>query len=235
MNKVGTLVVDPPRFTGNELPRAYGYKDQRTVDQFEDAWVKYFGEDPWMMPQGRKDVHCMEIEKELRALEISKRNVEKELQRQLDFFTESKKQLESNFTKLVASAATEQQEINTRLNRQVDMVAHADHNAQQAIPWEFFLKALDEAAFRSDTKYVDRSFGSMKPSTRAMFLVNGDGSEAESDKSLLLRAYRVDNALLKSQIKMLKKDITKHECNTETLEFLGRFLTENNIWGLLAK
>ncbi|MFN7263253.1 MAG: hypothetical protein ACK5TW_00075 [Cyanobacteriota bacterium] len=76
----------------------------------------------------------------------------------------------------------------------------------------------------------------MKPSAKAMFLNNVllESDAMIKSRDFLLRAYRIDNALLHAQVKVLQRDVERMEQLTDTTEMVGKFLTEQNIWGLLA-
>jgi hypothetical protein len=78
---------------------------------------------------------------------------------------------------------------------------------------------------------------SMKPSARAMALVNQEGADdnAVNSKHVTMQAYRIDSALLNAQVKVLQREMERYDKTTESIEFLGKFLTEQNIWGLLTK
>jgi hypothetical protein len=102
------------------------------------------------------------------------------------------------------------------------------------VPWEHFLDTLDQAVVHNDTKSLADGKKSMKPSARAMFLVNAR-NEDERSRDFMLRAYRIDHALLSAQVKMSQREVESYEKTTESLEVLGKFLTEHNIWGLFTK
>jgi len=76
----------------------------------------------------------------------------------------------------------------------------------------------------------------MKPSAKAMFLNNVllESDAMIKSRDFLLLAYRIDNALLHAQVKVLQRDVERMEQLTDTTEMVGKFLTEQNIWGLLA-
>jgi hypothetical protein len=70
-----------------------------------------------------------------------------------------------------------------------------------------------------------------------MVLVDQEGADDNGvhSKDVTLRAYRIDHALLNAQVKLLQREAERYDKTTESIEFLGRFLTEQNIWGLLTK
>jgi hypothetical protein len=228
------MLLEIPRITCNELDIDLSEKDVDTIDEFEDAWYEFLSNDPDMLPLSQRGKRGLQIERQIEELQASKQNAEAELKRQLDFFSSSKEQLETNFKKAMAGAAMDQQKIHTQLNKQIDNVAVADHNAMLTIPWDHFLDTLDHAVVHTDTKSLADGKKTMKPSARAMFLVNAH-NEDERSRDFLLRAYRIDHALLNAQVKMSQREVERYEKTTESLEVLGKFLTEHNIWGLLTK
>ena len=54
-----------------------------------------------------------------------------------------------------------------------------------------------------------------------------------NDPDVQLRAYRIDHTLLTTQIKMLKAELDMYDKHMESMDIIGKFLTEHNIWSLL--
>jgi hypothetical protein len=52
---------------------------------------------------------------------------------------------------------------------------------------------------------------------------------------LLLHAFKIDNALLKAEVKAMQQEVDRLERTTKSQQVLGKFLTEHNIWGLMTK
>lgn len=234
------MLLEVPRTTYNDLDAALTEKDLEMIYQFEEGWYEFLSYNPDILPPSRKGRHCKQLERQIEKLQESKRNVEAELKRQLNFFSSSKDQLETNFRKTMAEAAMDQQKMHQRINEQIDNVAVADHNNTMTIPWEHFFDSLDQAVIRSDTQTLPVPLGdkAMKPSARAMFLVNAANDKTghqERYRDLMRRAYETDNALLSAQVKMATREVDSQQKATESLEVLGKFFTEHNIWGLLNK
>ena len=114
-----------------------------------------------------------------------------------------------------------------RLQKQLDSIAIAEHLLAQTYPWEHFLAAVDNAAELQgiDRNEVGESDKKAKPSTRAMYLV--DGKVGESLDDVQLRAYQIDHALLDTQVKMLQKEAEGYEKLLESQETLTTFLSDN--------
>jgi hypothetical protein len=71
----------------------------------------------------------------------------------------------------------------------------------------------------------------MEPTARAMALIdpNGDNDDVR------LRAFRMDHALYCAELKILEKESERIQLNNNIHAFVGKFLTEHNIWGVLNK
>lgn len=263
-----TLLTHPPSKTAFLLetpPLTYDDFDPKdiklnrdqveTIEEFEVLWTEFLEDHPNILPAGKKGDRIESLERKILALQTSKQNVAAELQRQLDFFENSKEQLELNFERLKAQAQKEQEQVLEEMASRLDAVGTAARNLQANGDWELFFEALDDAVEQSDVKTLPgdglatllgisapssprskASSSAIKPSARAMFLNN---SNAESDihlrsRDFLLRAFRIDNGLLHAQVKMLQRDVERVQQGTKTVDMVGKFLTEHNIWGLLS-
>lgn len=187
-------------------------------------------ENPHLRPRGKKAARMAVLEQQLRDISTSKEKAGSELQRQLDFFLESREALEETYTKEVEYANSLQKVIHDRLEKQLDGVAMSDHLMQQTVPWEHFLDIVDVKATPQYGAATPLDEG-VKPSPRAMALIDPDG-DAEDVR---LRALRMDHALLSTEIEMLEKESERINLTNESLEFVGKFFTEHNIWGILKK
>jgi hypothetical protein len=167
--------------------------------------------------------------------------VEKELDLQLEFFTESRDQLEGNFKRTMTEENFNQKELREELDKDLDIAAVADHNFSLTLPWEKFFYNLERlvAIDGTDEFPVDLvSEGSggkpLLPSTKAVFLLN-DGEQKEVDLDYMINAYKLDESLMKAQTHMYKLEIERYEKTLQNLEATGKFLTEYNIWNILSK
>lgn len=232
------------------------------IDELEKLWTEFLQADPDVLPGGKKGARIESLEGKLLALQNSKHNVEAELQRQLDFFEKSKEQLEANFERLKMKEEKEQENMMNEMEGRLDAVGTSSRNLEANGGWELFFEALEDAVEQSDvqqlpgnglstilgmsTAHSPRGGGggsttkkpscAIKPTAKAMFLNN---AATESDlhlrsRDFLLRAFRIDNALLEAEIKTLQRDVERLEQGTKSVDFVGKFLTEQNIWGILS-
>lgn len=222
-------------------------QDAEVLDEFEECWRTYWTKRPDALIAGMKGNRIESIEDELEALRTSRHNVEAELQRQLDFFDSSRKQLEAEFKKEEEIASEEQKRIVNEMLDKIENVKTVSRNFEANAPWDFFLETLEEAVAQSDVKPLpgdgvsvaaaSRTSNVLKPSAKAMFLNNANEENCAPDarsSNFLLRAYRIDHALLNSQVRTLQREVEKVEMKTSTLDFVGKFLTEHNIWSLMT-
>ena len=261
------FLTDAPKLLPADLPADIELDDADRVllHEIEDCWEEFLTANPTVLQTGAQGARIVELEKELEELRLAKENVASELNRQLQFFSKSKDQLEANFKKAMAIEASNQQKSYNEWNKQTENVEVANHMFNQILPWEHFFQNLDKAAEAvdqdgggndgSNTIAADQpsenslistghnSKGSsstskvMKPSTRSSLLVeksSADMIRVIPSQDFQLRAYRVDNALLDAEVKMVQKEIDQQEKKAEYMEVIGKFMIEMGIWGLMT-
>jgi len=182
----------------------------------------------------KKIKNCRKIQNQINEIEAKKQNICLELQRQLDFFTNSKDQLEVEYTKDMEVAALQQQEVIHKLEKEIDDIAEADKSLSVVTRWEHFFDNLQANASTL------RSRQPIKPSNEALYLANIDYTEVVvaarrgKSKPRLLRAYRIDNTLLKAKAAMLKIEADRLEKTIKSERLLSNFLVEYDIQSMLA-
>jgi hypothetical protein len=237
------MILQAPRLHPSNMNHCWSDEEVETIEEFEDAWCAFISKNPHLLPPGKKLKSVMDLEMEIEQVEVQKHNVQMELQRQLEFFMTSKDQLDANFTRAMEEAALIQQDVIRGLNKEIDDIAIADQDLSFILPWEHFfdnLESITEENHISDGSSVTAS-RSLKPSGQALFLANNMDQEevakaalkGKSD-SMLLKAFAIDNALLKAETKMLEKDADRLERTTKSQKVLSKFLMEHNIWGLMT-
>jgi hypothetical protein len=223
------------------------------IDEFEKLWDEYLEANPHTIPTGRKGRRIQSLQEKVEVLQLSKQKVQSELERQLDFFETAKDQLEENFLQAKAKALKEQVKVIEEVENKLEGVGSAWRNREANGPWDLFFDALEDAVEQSDVQQLpgdgistvmgltSQSLPStksnvMKPSPHAMFLNNAaDESDAPvKSRDFLLRAYRIDNALLRAHVKVLQRDLEKEECTIEANQLIGKLFMEHNIFGIMS-
>lgn len=237
------MILEAPHLRASYIDQALSDEDILAIEEFEHRWRSFLSTNPNWLPPGKKIKSCVAIQDQLEEMEVSKQMVQMELQRQLDFFANSKDQLEANFTKAMEEAALIQQDVSRKLNNEIDDIAEADQLLSKTLPWEHFLDNLDAATEEhnvADGNAAGSVSRGLKPSRQAMFLADNvdQGQVAEAamegkSSALLLRTFQIDNSLLKAQIKMMQQEVDRLERTTKSQKVLAQFLTEHNIWGLI--
>jgi hypothetical protein len=243
MKTATEYILEAPRVHQNDIESALSERDIQAIDEFEEAWREFVSSRPGVLPPGAKLRSCLAIEYQIDDVEVSKRNVQMEMQRQLDFFNSSKDQLEANFTRAMEEAALMQQDVNKRLTKEISDIADADESLSTTLPWEHFFDNLDSLA--EEACIAEEAGGglrALKPSNRALYLANNiDHTEVAMaalegrSSALLLHAFNIDNALLNAEIRMMQREVDRLEKTTKSQQVMAKFLTEHNIWGLLTK
>lgn len=229
------------------------FAEVEMVEEFESLWDEYLHENPNALPTGVKGKKIQLLQEKIKSIQSAKMKVQLELQRQLDFFKSAQQQMVMNFQAAKEKALKEEALIVTAMEKKLDGVGVSARNMEANGDWDLFFEALEDTVDQSDVhqlpgdgistimgldSHVSPKAKSqvMKPSSQAMFLNN---ASVESDtlvnsRDFLVRAYRIDNALLQAQVKVLQRDLEKEERDIEINELVGKVLTDHNIWGLLS-
>lgn len=203
-------------------------KDLGLVEEFEAKWSVYMKKHPELMPGGGSSKKVDELRAKVLQEKVAEKAVEVELQEQLKLFGKTRDMLEHNYNKAMQESVVRQRKVEKILASEITKVKEADAIETTLVDWQHFLNTVDKSLPPTTTELKNRT---VKPSRRAMALVDHDGDEGD----VQLRAYRIDHALLSVQVEMLEKEINRVEKITEGLDLTGEFLTENNIWSLLSK
>ena len=241
------IFLRAPRLNKDDVCEYLSESDIETIEDFEDAWRAFLSSRPGILPPGQKIKNCRNIQTQINEIEAKKQNVCLELQRQLEFFTSSKNQLEAKFSKSMEEATLQQQDVVGQLDREIDDIALADKSLSNVLPWEHFFDNLESNTTTvhhgSVVSMASTGTGQsqlIKPSSEALYLANIQPAEVVyaarrgKSKSHLLRAYRIDNALLKAKAAMLKQEADRLEKTIKSERLLSDFLMENDVWGIMA-
>jgi hypothetical protein len=199
------------------------------MHEFEVAWKKFMKDHPELVPEGHREKNIKHLQRLARELRKTQMAATEELQKQLDFFEKSKEEMEIGFAKEVGEAREQQRAIHDTLQSQRDGISVAEYLLSQAIPCEHFLSSLDEAAESARHELDKYSLemsdhdNTIKPSVRGLFLVD---KTKGGIRDIALRAYRLDHALLQTQVTMLQKEAEGYEKMLESRAVIGKFLKE---------
>ena len=241
----GTL-LRAPRLNKDDICEYLSDGDIDTIEEFEDAWKAFLSSRPRILPPGQKIKNCRNIQTQMNEVEAKKQNVCLELQRQLGFFTSSKDQLEAKYSKAMEEATLQQQDVVRQLEKEIDDIAIADKSLSDVLPWEHFFDNLESnmtTVNHGSVASMSAATGQsqpIKPSSEALYLANIQPAEVVyaarrgKSKAHLLRAYRIDNALLKAKAAMLRCEADRLEKTIKSERLLSNFLMENDVWGLMA-
>ena len=216
------------------IMRDYGVRmtteDVEYLQTFETMFVRFLQHHPDLAPRGKRARHIEMLQKECSDLETSTQQMVDELEGQMDFFRQSEETLEAQFSVKSKEAMDRHALHQELLSNQIETVSAAQRIHAQTQPWKTFLKHLD-GIIQAKQKGKDAKSRKSKPSYRALALTDrSHGSKPE----IQLRAYRIDQALLTTQLRVLKKEMTRREKVLESQEIVVKFLTENNVWEILT-
>jgi len=240
------IFLRAPRLNKDDITENLSDNDAETIEQFEDAWKDFLLARPGILPPGRKIKSCRRIQTRMNEIDGKKQNVCLELQQQLDFFATSKEKLEEKYHKTKEDATLQQEAVIRELEQEIDDIATADKILSDVLPWEHFFENLEaNTTTVHDGSVASLSAGTgrsqmIKPSGEAMYLANIQPGELVyaarrgNSKAHFLRAYRIDNALLKAKAAMLRREADRLEKNMKSERTLSQVLMDNDIWGIMA-
>jgi hypothetical protein len=232
--------------TKDDLQNALGsgeLVDADFVEQFEKAWQGFLKDHP--PPKGERECRIILLQKQIQELHLSRQQEEMELKKQMNAFQTSRELLEEQSNEKRKKVQEEQRLVKEEFNAYLDSVAKSDHLQKFTLPWLHFFSELDrlvqekheqqshrsEQIFEGTKTMTAHPNKVAKPSDQAMFLTEKTIGDPESD--ILLRANRIDNALLRTRVDVLEKEIERYEKLIETQKLAGEILAENDVWGIL--
>jgi hypothetical protein len=236
---MSNFLIDAPRLTVDDLNEEFSTQDEEMIEEFETAWIQYLRQNPEKL-RGRQEKRINKIRNQMEETTKGRKKVEEELRLQLEFFNESRDQLEANFKKTMTAETENQKEMRDELDDDINTAAVADHNFSLTLPWEKFFYNLDRLVAKEGIEAIpadlitDSGRQILVPSKKAVFLLEGKDMNSP-DLDFMLHAYKADEALMKAQIHMYNLEIERYEKTFKNLEDTGKFFHEHNIWGILSK
>lgn len=206
------------------------------LQDFEKSWQNFVRSKRGRLPTGRRELNLKYLQEKIADLIKTRDNVEAELAKQLAFFQDNESAEQGELQAKLQYEKDEFKITEKRLQEQLEAIQDAQALQEKTLPWSFFLSCLDaEAAEKLGNEDQTKS-RTIKPSQRAMYLMNqlSDKSEkSEASTDMMRRAYQIDHALLKTQLVMLNKQIQCYEKTIASQELANVFLMENNVWSIL--
>lgn len=230
LTKIHTAEVtclDVQDVIGRELSK----EEKALLADFESSWKTFVRSKRGRLPSGRRETNLQYMQNKVKELTETRNNVEEELNKQLAFFHDSTEKLEKD---LRARTEYEKQEYETseqQLKEELEDVLGAKKLQKETLPWNFFLSTLDSEADSNLSEADLETSRTIKPSKRAMYLTY-QSSLVESE-GMLRRAFQIDNAILRTRLTMLNKQIQRYEKTIASQERASHFLMENNVWSIL--
>lgn len=237
---MSNFLIDAPRLTIHDMNEEFGSEqDEALIEEFELGWMQYLRQNPEKL-RGRQEKRINKIRNQMEETTNGRKKVEEELRLQLEFFNESRDQLEANYKKTMTAETENQKEMRDELDEDINTAAVADHNFTLTLPWEKFFYNLDRLVAQEGIEAIPGDLITesgkqvLVPSKKAVLLLDGKDKNSP-DLDFMLHAYKTDEALMKAQIQMYRLEIERYEKTFKNLEDTGKFFHEHNIWGILSK
>lgn len=240
------IFLRAPRLTKDDIGERLSDSDVHLIEEFEDVWKDFLSSRPGTLPPGQKIKNFRNLQAGLNEIEAKKQNVCLELQRQLDFFVTSRDKLEEKYGKEKEEATLQQASVVAELEKEIDNIAMADKLLSEVLPWEHYFDNLESnasAAHEGSSASMSQKTGQsqvIRPSDEALYLANiqpsevVDAAKSGHSEAHLLRAYRIDNALLKAKSVMMKREADRLEKNMMADRVLAKVLMDNDVWAAIA-
>eukprot|EP00535_Pseudo-nitzschia_heimii_P003508 CAMPEP_0197185536 /NCGR_PEP_ID=MMETSP1423-20130617/12166_1 /TAXON_ID=476441 /ORGANISM="Pseudo-nitzschia heimii, Strain UNC1101" /LENGTH=260 /DNA_ID=CAMNT_0042636627 /DNA_START=32 /DNA_END=814 /DNA_ORIENTATION=+ len=240
------IFLRAPRLTKDDVGGPLSESDIDLIEKFEDAWKDFLSSRPGTLPPGQKIKNFRNIQTQLNEVEAKKQNVCIELQHQLDFVATSKNNLEERYNKEKEEATIQRENLIRHLEKEIDDIAMADKLLSEVLPWEHYFSNLESktpARYDAGNASIGAGTGqnqAIRPSDEALYLANVEPCELVDDarrgnsNARLIRAYRIDNALLMAKAAMMKREVDRLERNIRSDRVLSKFLMDNDVWEIMA-
>lgn len=237
------IFLRAPRLTKDDVSGSLSESDINLIEKFEDAWKEFLSSRPGTLPPGRKIKNFRNIQTKINEVEAKKQNVCLELQRQLDFFASSRNKLEEKYGKEKEEANLQRQNVVRQLEKEIDDIAMADKLFSEVLPWEHYFDNLESNTSTAYDGSMSTGTGqsqAIRPSGKALYLANVETGEVVhaarvgNSNPNLLRAFRIDNALLKSKAAMMSREADRLEKNIKSARDLSKFFMDNDVWEVMA-
>ena len=221
------------------MGRSLTGSEKALLTDFESSW-KYFvykKNETSDLPSGKREMHLEQLEEKVDELTKTRDSIESELMRQLAFFKDSQSALEEDLRDKIRREKQEYERKEKELKEQIEAIEEAQSLQEETLPWTFFLSRVDAQANAATMGGAPTSKArTVKPSQRAVYLAGKYCCNRETKNDLnemVRRAFQIDHAILKAQIKMLNKQIQRYEKTIPAQESAGLFLMENNVWSIM--
>lgn len=231
------IFVRAPRLTQDDVDEFLSDGDAELIEEFEDAWKQFLLSRPGTLPPGQKIKNFRNIQTRMNEIEAKKQNVCLELQRQLDFFANTRDEIEKNYHSQKKEAMLQQKSVIGALEQEIDNIVNADKLLSEVLPWKHFFDNLESNTLAANGGKATSSEKTgqsqvMRPSNEAFYLANIQPNEASEAE--ILRAHRIDNSLLKAKSVMMKREAERLEKNILADRVLAKVLMDNDIWAAMA-
>lgn len=240
---MSNFLIDVPKLTVEDLDKKYSDQDAEILEELETAWITFLRQNPERL-RGRQEKRIDKLRKKKDETHEALTKAEEELKLQLEFFEESRDELEDNFQRTMATEQANHDEMRETLDSDVHTAAIADHNFSLTLPWEKFFYNLERLASTKGIEPIpadlitDSGRQVLVPSTKAQLLLREDDDDAKQHQTnleFILHAYKMDEALFKAQSKMYELEIERYQKTIQNLEATGKFFQEHNVWSILKK
>lgn len=239
--------------------------DEAFLDEFETAWTQFLREkkNPTIgAAPCQREQRIAALQKRGSQLQQSKDAMEREFQKQIAFFQEKAIESEQLYATEIEEAVQQQLELREKWTAKLQANAAIETLQEQTLPWFHFVNELDRLAAAATANNnlpgshqqqpSDEINGHKvaRPSARAMLLCQQQGNSPppppppldhanngthQQQQEQLLRANRIDHALMTTHVSMLHKEVERYEHLLNINKDVGGLLTELNVWSILQQ
>jgi len=260
MTAARVQMLEQQALTREDLLEVADDFDPEFLVEFERAWTRFVRskkdhDNPITTIAGQRQERIADLQEQCLDLQKTKDKMEQEFENQIAFLRHGRNASEENYIRQMRRHRAEQQAVQKELTEHLDSVKKIEQFQEQTLPWFHFMNELDRLASTIGDNDKDETKNNTEnsnlkialPSPRAQLLLHSSpnqhhpkkkgetaaGAGAPSQEQV--RAIRIDNALLKTHVSMLHKEIERCELSLDLREqVVGKFLTEHNVWSLLS-
>ena len=252
-------MLEQQALTREDLLEVVDDFDPEFLVEFERAWTRFVrskkdDDNPITTIAGQRQERIADLQEQCLDLQKTKDKMEQEFENQIAFLRHGRNASEETYIRQMRRHRAEQQAVQKELTEHLDSAKKIERFQEQTLPWFHFMNELDRLAStfgdndKDETKNKKTENSNLKiarPSPRAQLLLHsspiqqnpkkGETAAAVAPSQEQLRAIRIDNALLKTHVSMLHKEVERCELSLDLREqVVGKFLTEHNVWSILS-
>lgn len=201
--------------------------DAEFIQSFDTAWVNILQEKGHFV--GTHESKIVALQNVAVKLQKSNDDIKSELKTQTLFVRNSRDALKSKYNQQLLEAMHKKTTLEGKLKEKIDLMATIRVFTEATMPWSEFIVELDKTVTTgtSNPKKLHLNKDDISNGDRARCLVRlyrGTSGNQLNENQIAQRATKVENALLKLHLKMLKLELDRRKAITMLQLYFGTMI-----------